>query len=80
MYRSALQQNIRGGRVVVLCTEGDHETAHKAEYSLQIPWAGETLIPVLFNVVLQLVVYNFAILKGRNIDQSRSLAKSVTVE
>ncbi len=70
----------RGGRVIVLCTEGDHETGKKAEFTLEIPWAGEILSPVLFNVALQLLAYNFAILKGKDVDQPRNLAKSVTVE
>jgi len=70
----------RGGRAIVLCTEGDLETGKKAEFTLEIPWAGETLSPVLFNVALQLLAYNFAILKGKDVDQPRNLAKSVTVE
>lgn len=79
--RSNMEEVItRGGRVIVLCTEGDHETARKAEFYLEIPWAGETLSPVLFNVALQLLAYNFATLKGKDVDQPRNLAKSVTVE
>ncbi|MDD2499215.1 MAG: glutamine--fructose-6-phosphate transaminase (isomerizing) [Geobacter sp.] len=79
--RSNMEEVItRGGRVVALCTEGDQETGKKAEFTLEIPWAGETLTPVLFNVALQLIAYNFAILKGKNVDQPRNLAKSVTVE
>jgi len=70
----------RGGRVIALCTEGDFETGRRAEFSLQIPWAGEALSPVLFAVALQLLAYNFAILKGKDVDQPRNLAKSVTVE
>lgn len=70
----------RGGRVIALCTEGDMETGRRAEYSLYLPWAGEALSCVLFAVALQLLAYNFAILKGKDVDQPRNLAKSVTVE
>ncbi|MDA8427748.1 MAG: glutamine--fructose-6-phosphate transaminase (isomerizing) [Geobacteraceae bacterium] len=70
----------RGGRVVVFCSEGDFKTGKGAEYALQIPWAGEALSPVLFAVALQLLAYNFAILKGKDVDKPRNLAKSVTVE
>lgn len=70
----------RGGRVIVLCSEGDHETGKMAEYCLHIPFGGDFLSPVLFSVALQLVAYNFAILRGRDVDQPRNLAKSVTVE
>ena len=79
--RSNMEEVItRGGRVVVFCSEGDFETGRGAEYALQIPWAGEALSPVLFAVALQLLAYNFAILKGKDVDKPRNLAKSVTVE
>lgn len=70
----------RGGRLIVLCSEGDREVAAKAEYRLEIPWAGEMLSPLLCNAALQLMAYNFATLKGKDVDQPRNLAKSVTVE
>lgn len=79
--RSNMEEVItRGGRVVVVCNEDDLETGKKAEFTLEVPWAGETLTPLLFNVVLQLLAYNFAILRGKDVDQPRNLAKSVTVE
>ncbi len=79
--RSNMEEVItRGGKVVALCSEGDNETGKRAEFTLQIPWAGEALSPVLFTVALQLIAYNFAILKGKDVDQPRNLAKSVTVE
>ncbi len=79
--RSNMEEVItRGGKVVALCSEGDSETGRRAEFTLQIPWAGEALSSVLFTVALQLLAYNFAILKGKDVDQPRNLAKSVTVE
>jgi len=79
--RSNMEEVItRGGRVVAFCSAGDDETGKRAEFSLQIPWAGEVLSSVLFAVALQLLAYNFAILKGKDVDQPRNLAKSVTVE
>ncbi len=79
--RSNMEEVItRGGRVIAVCSEGDHETSKGAEFTLHIPWAGEALSPVLFTVALQLMAYNFAILKGKDVDQPRNLAKSVTVE
>lgn len=70
----------RGGRVIALCSEGDLETGRRAEFTLHIPWAGESLSQVLFTVALQLLAYNFGILRGKDVDQPRNLAKSVTVE
>jgi len=79
--RSNMEEVItRGGKVIAFCSEGDFETGRRAECTLLIPWAGEALSSVLFAVALQLLAYNFAILKGKDVDQPRNLAKSVTVE
>ena len=79
--RSNMEEVItRGGKVIAFCSEGDQETGRRAEFTLKIPWAGEILSVVLFAVALQLLAYNFAILKGKDVDQPRNLAKSVTVE
>lgn len=79
--RSNMEEVItRGGKVIALCSEGDSETGRRAEFTLHIPMAGEILSSVLFAVALQLIAYNFAILKGKDVDQPRNLAKSVTVE
>ncbi len=39
-----------------------------------------TTAPIVFSVVLQLLAYHVALLKGTDVDQPRNLAKSVTVE
>lgn len=79
--RSNMEEVItRRGKAIVLCSEGDAETGRSAAFTLEIPWAGEHLSAVLFTVAVQLLAYNFAILKGKNVDQPRNLAKSVTVE
>jgi glucosamine--fructose-6-phosphate aminotransferase (isomerizing) len=38
------------------------------------------LAPILFTVVLQLLAYHIAVLRGTDVDRPRNLAKSVTVE
>ena len=38
------------------------------------------LMPVVASIPLQLLAYHVAVNKGRNVDQPRNLAKSVTVE
>ena len=40
----------------------------------------ECLMPIVVSVPLQLLAYYIAVHKGRNVDQPRNLAKSVTVE
>jgi glucosamine--fructose-6-phosphate aminotransferase (isomerizing) len=70
----------RGGRVIVICSEGDEEIRRKAEASLAVPNVSEELLPLVLSVPLQQLAYHIAVLKGTNVDQPRNLAKSVTVE
>ena len=70
----------RSGRVIALCSEGDHEVQEKAEATLELPELSDDLDPILLSVPLQLLSYHIAVLKGTDVDQPRNLAKSVTVE
>ena len=70
----------RDGRVLAVLTEGDTELAIDVDHVLYIPEAPEHLIPLLATVPLQLLAYNIALLRDRDVDQPRNLAKSVTVE
>lgn len=70
----------RSGRVIALCSEGDHEVQDKAEATLELPQLSDDLDPILLSVPLQLLAYHIAVLKGTDVDQPRNLAKSVTVE
>ncbi|QEM67094.1 glutamine--fructose-6-phosphate transaminase (isomerizing) [Geobacter sp. FeAm09] len=70
----------RNGRVIALCSEGDHEVKTRAEDTIEIPRIDEDLDPFLLSVPLQLLAYHIAVLKGTDVDQPRNLAKSVTVE
>ena len=63
-----------------MLTEGDTELASEVDHVLYIPEAPEHLIPLLTTVFLQLLAYNIALLRDRDVDQPRNLAKSVTVE
>ena len=46
----------------------------------EVPQSEPELDPILLNIPLQLLAYQVALKKGRDIDQPRNLAKSVTVE
>jgi glucosamine--fructose-6-phosphate aminotransferase (isomerizing) len=70
----------RGGKVIALANPGCEEIASKASDVLWIPESHHLLMPILFNIPLQLLAYNIAVLKGTDVDQPRNLAKSVTVE
>ena len=70
----------RKGKVISIVTEGDTDVKALSDFSLEIPDTEECLVPLLSSIPLQLLAYHIAIAKGRNVDQPRNLAKSVTVE
>ncbi|HPS54915.1 MAG TPA: SIS domain-containing protein, partial [Sedimentisphaerales bacterium] len=70
----------RGGRTIVVATEGDEEIKHYADYLITVPDVPEVLQPMLTVVPLQLLAYHAAVLRGHDVDKPRNLAKSVTVE
>jgi glutamine---fructose-6-phosphate transaminase (isomerizing) len=72
--------NERGGKPVVLASEGDREVGSLAEHIITIPSAVELLLPLLETVPLQLFSYHFAVLNGVNVDSPRSLTKAVLTE
>jgi len=70
----------RGGRVIAVATEGDTEVQKFARDVIYVPKIHHLLAPVVSVVPLQLLAYETAVLLGRDVDQPRNLAKSVTVE
>lgn len=70
----------RGGRVIAVVNEGDSVIRKMADYAIEIPSTIECLDPLITTIPLQMLAYHIAISKGRNVDQPRNLAKSVTVE
>jgi glucosamine--fructose-6-phosphate aminotransferase (isomerizing) len=70
----------RDGLVVAVAHAGDRNVAAKARYVIEIPPCAELLAPLLTVVPLQLLAYHIAVRLGRDVDQPRNLAKSVTVE
>ena len=70
----------RGGRALVIATEGDTQIAKKATHVISVPKTLELLSPVLSVIPLQLFAYFVAVERGYDIDRPRNLAKSVTVE
>ncbi len=70
----------RGGKVIAIVTKGDNIVSSMSDYYLEIPHVDECLSSVVACIPLQLFAYHIAINKGRNVDQPRNLAKSVTVE
>ena len=70
----------REGRVLAVLTEGDTQLSTDVDHTLYIPDAPEHLVPLLATIPLQMLAYHIALLRERDVDQPRNLAKSVTVE
>ncbi|HYR40276.1 MAG TPA: glutamine--fructose-6-phosphate transaminase (isomerizing) [Methylomirabilota bacterium] len=70
----------REGRVIALAHEGDREIGARVSRVLTVPVSAELLSPIIMAVPLQLLAYHLAVRLGRDVDQPRNLAKSVTVE
>lgn len=70
----------RKGKVIALVTEGDAVISKLADDCIELPETLECLEPLIATIPLQLLAYHVAICKGKDVDQPRNLAKSVTVE
>ena len=70
----------RRGPVIALTHPGDDRLRGKVDDVILVPPNGPELNPVLMTVPLQLLAYHAAVALGRDVDQPRNLAKSVTVE
>jgi glucosamine--fructose-6-phosphate aminotransferase (isomerizing) len=70
----------RKGRVIAIVNKADSTINSLAEHVIEIPETEEPLSPLLSVIPLQLLSYYIAVYLGKNVDQPRNLAKSVTVE
>ena len=70
----------RSGKIIAIVTEGDVTVKEIADHVIEIPETEEALTPLLTTIPFQLLSYHIAVMLGKNVDQPRNLAKSVTVE
>jgi len=70
----------RHGITLTIATEGDDLIQEHSDEVLRVPDCYEPFSPILVAVPLQLFAYYIANGLGRDVDQPRNLAKSVTVE
>ena len=84
MYEKVLSNiqeiKARQGRVIALVSKGDNTISRIADEVIELPDVLECLEPLVATIPLQLLAYHVAVCKGKNVDQPRNLAKSVTVE
>ncbi len=84
MYEKVLSNiqeiKARQGRIIALVSKGDKTISQIADEVIELPDVQECLEPLVATIPLQLLAYHVAVCKGKNVDQPRNLAKSVTVE
>jgi glucosamine--fructose-6-phosphate aminotransferase (isomerizing) len=83
MVSNVQEVKARGGRVIAIASEGDRRldgVLEEGDTRLEVPDVPEPWSPLVTVVPLQLLAYHVALRAGRDVDQPRNLAKSVTVE
>ncbi len=70
----------RNARLIALTNSTDKKLEDLFDYIIHVPEVHEYLSPVIAIVPLQLLAYYIAEFLGKDVDQPRNLAKSVTVE
>ena len=80
MLNNMEEVKARKGKLIALVEKGDKLVGRKADSVIEVPVIGEDFAPLLTVLPLQLLAYEIAKDKHREIDQPRNLAKSVTVE
>ena len=71
----------RGGRIILITDElGAAQAGIETEATIVMPTMEATFAPLVYSVPIQLIAYHTALGLGKDVDQPRNLAKSVTVE
>jgi glucosamine--fructose-6-phosphate aminotransferase (isomerizing) len=71
----------RGGRIILITDDkGAQETGLTTEATIVMPSAHPVVAPIVHAIPVQLLAYHTAVFMGKDVDQPRNLAKSVTVE
>ncbi len=70
----------RGSHLYIFADQDASFISNKGITIIPLPYVEEIVSPILYAVPLQLLSYYVALIKGKDIDQPRNLAKSVTVE
>jgi glucosamine--fructose-6-phosphate aminotransferase (isomerizing) len=71
----------RGGRILLIGdARAEEEAAVPVESFLAMPDMAPTFAPIVYAAPVQMLAYHTAVIMGKDADQPRNLAKSVTVE
>ena len=66
--------------MLITDARGAEEVGMDTMATIVMPAAHPTVAPILYAVPIQLIAYHTAVFMGKDVDQPRNLAKSVTVE
>jgi glucosamine--fructose-6-phosphate aminotransferase (isomerizing) len=77
---NAEESKARNAKMIALTDSRDEKIRDLFDHVIQIPEVSEILSPIISVIPLQLLAYYIAEYLGKDVDQPRNLAKSVTVE
>ncbi|HHG74054.1 MAG TPA: isomerizing glutamine--fructose-6-phosphate transaminase, partial [Persephonella sp.] len=80
IFSNIQEVKARKGKVLSVATEGDSQIKQVSDEVIYIPQTIDPLYPILTVIPLQMLSYHIATLLGKDVDQPRNLAKTVTVE
>ncbi|HMB12075.1 SIS domain-containing protein, partial [Saliniramus sp.] len=71
----------RGGRIILITDQkGAEEAGIETMATIVMPDVAPMVAPILYALPVQMLAYHTAVFMGKDVDQPRNLAKSVTVE
>jgi glucosamine--fructose-6-phosphate aminotransferase (isomerizing) len=80
MLSNLAEAKAREAPLILIANHGDEEAAALADHIIWVPRVEELLSPIVNVIPLQLLAYHIADIDGKDVDQPRNLAKTVTVE
>jgi glucosamine--fructose-6-phosphate aminotransferase (isomerizing) len=80
MLSNLMESKAREAPLIVVANHGDRDAKAIADHVFWVPKVDELLSPVVNIIPLQLLAYHIADIEGKDVDQPRNLAKTVTVE
>ncbi len=80
MLSNLMESKAREAPIIVVANHGDEEARSVADHVFWVPKVDELLSPIVNIIPLQLLAYHIADIEGKDVDQPRNLAKTVTVE
>ena len=80
VFQNSIEAKSRSAPMIAIGIDGDKKVESVFDTVLHIPVVSELLSPFITVIPLQFLAYYIADCLGRDVDQPRNLAKSVTVE